>query len=122
MSSGVQFALAVASGLTVSATGIAWTGRQVPYVYFTSQSAMAESASAALRIANMRTLSDGLAPCCCDTVWAMTFQMPAGVIVPVLPAQNSAIWVWSAVRVVLFEAPRLSTWLRSVAHCAELSA
>ena len=70
---------------------------------------MHASARAVFRIANMRTLADRLSPCCCDTVCAMMFQMPAGVTVPVLPAQNKAIWVSVAVRVVLFDWPRLST-------------
>ena len=121
-SSGVQLSADVAAELTEFASGMAWIGRQDPYVYFTSQSAIAASASAVFRMANIRTLADRLRPCAFDTVWAMVFHNPAGVDVPVPALQNWAICVWSVVRVVLLAEPRLSTWFRSVAHCADVKA
>src|SRR5262249_8878342 len=99
-----------------SAERIAVTGRQKLSANLASQQATAASARAVSSMAKSRASSRSPSWRRRATAAAISFQWPGGGAVPELSFQNSAIWVWSGVRVVLLAAPRLSTWLSAAAY------
>src|SRR5688500_13911610 len=99
---GVQAGSAMVAGLpSVSARRIPVTGRQKSVSNLQSQAMIAASAMATFSMANRRAFSERVLPSDVATAAAMTFRWPPGVAVPAPLAQNKAMLVWSAVRVVL---------------------
>src|SRR5712692_9130264 len=109
---GVQAGSAsVASLPSVSARGMAVTGRQNRYVYLLSQQAMLASTMARFSRANSRTFSTSPVRLWADTVRATRFHIGSDG-----SASHSAIWVCSAVRSALFTLPSRLVSLKSAAH------
>ena len=97
-------------------------GRHKPYSYFTSQQAIAESANANESSANKRAFAARLFPRAWAALNAIWSQWPAGVSDPAPSAQNRAICVWSAVRVVLSRRPICFVSFTSAAYWALVNA
>ena len=109
---GVQAGSAsVASLPSVSARGMAVTGRQNRYVYLLSQQAMVASTMARFSRANRRAFSTR--PVC---LWAVTLRATRFHIGSAGSASHSAISVCSAVRSALFTRPSRLVSLKSAAH------
>ena len=105
----------VAALLSRSASWMAVSGRHKPKLYLASQQAMAASARATFNWANSRALALRLLPWVVATAWAIWFQWPGGVRLPLPSAQNKACWVWSAVRVLPAATPNCLISLTAVA-------
>src|SRR5262245_35320936 len=116
--SGVQVGSAAVAGLpSVSAARMAVTGRQKLYVYLVSQVAMYASAPARFMSANSRAFCDRVKPWASDTLAAIWFQWRGDG-----SAQNRAISVPSALRMVLLAAPSSLTSLKAAVYSRLVSA
>src|SRR5438876_1571188 len=109
---GVQAGSASVSSLpSVSARGMAVTGRQNRYVYLLSQQAMVASTMARFSRANSRAFSTRPVWLCADTLRATRFHIGSDG-----SASQSAISVCSAVRAALSTLPSRLVSLKSAAH------
>src|SRR5262249_16410410 len=116
--SGVQSGSIRVSGLpSVSAARMAVTGRQKLYVYLVSQVSMCASAPARFMRANSRAFCDRVKPWASDTPAAIWFQCLGDG-----SAQNRAISVPSALRMVLLAAPSSLTSLKAAVYSRLVSA
>src|SRR5574342_492309 len=118
ISRGSQLGSAVTARLpALAALRIAVIGRQLLLLYLILNAAIVASAPAMCSRANRRACSLTDRFLACAAARAAAFSIGTS-----LPDQKSATAVWSAVRVVLFRAPRLLISFRSRANSALASA